>query len=54
MAVDHAIAGAYLVVVLGSDTYHHSRDPNLAKGVLQGNELTSILECERFAVFVSL
>ena len=54
VVVNSVIAGVYLVAVFGQDTYHCSRDPNLAKGVIHGNWLTSIQGCKRFAAFVGL
>ena len=54
VAVNSTIAGVYLVAVLGQDMYHCSGDPNLVKGVIHGNWLTSIQEWKRSAMFISL
>ena len=53
-AVCGTIAGAYLIAVPWEDVYHSSRDPNLLKGVICCNWLTSIQWCKCFAAFVSL
>ena len=48
------IAGAYLIAVLWEDAYHSSRNPNLLKGVICCNWLTSIQGCKCFTAFISL
>ena len=54
VAVCGTIAGVYLIAVLWEDAYHSSRNPNLSKGVVCCNWLTSIQRCKCFAAFVSL
>ena len=51
VAVCGTIAGAYLIAVLWEDAYHSSRNPNLSKGVVCCNWLTSIQWHKCFAAF---
>ena len=54
MQVCSTIAGVYLIAAPWEDAYHSSRNPNLLKGVICCNWLTSIQWCKCFAAFVSL
>ena len=46
VAICGTIAGEYLIAALWEDAYHSSRNPNLSKGVICCNWLTSIHGCK--------